>query len=312
VTSLKSISSVVKFQKTHKMEIITLTHGKCSGTTCEIYKYGATVTSWKVAGGENNIFVSKKAKLDGTKAIRGGVPVCFPQFGPWEFGAQHGFARISKDWKVTSGPVVDEISGDAKVILCLEDTAETRKTWDKAFRLLYTITLSANSLRMDVEVENTNDNPGDILPLTFALHTYFNVPDVEKCRIDGGFKGLTFRDKTVDGHPDKVENREAITLSEFTDRVYYNAPDTCVLNGMHGGKVLKLEKSSGMADWVIWNPWAEGASKMGDMDDEEYHQFVCVEAVQTSKTINVKASGEKDKTWKASHVLTLIDAGSKL
>ena len=72
---------------------------------------------------------------------------------------------------------------------------------------------------------------------------------------------------------------------------------------------MKLEKSSGMADWVIWNPWAEGAAKMGDMDDEEYHQFVCVEAVQTSKTINVKASGEKDKTWKASHVLTLIDAG---
>ena len=47
---------------------------------------------------------------------------------------------------------------------------------------------------------------------------------------------MTFRDKTVDGHPDKVENQEAITLSEFTDRVYYNAPDTCVLNGMHGGK----------------------------------------------------------------------------
>merc|ERR1711936_774876 len=79
----------------NNMEIITLTHGKSEGTTCEIYKYGATVTSWRVAGGENIIFVSKKAKLDGTKAIRGGIPVCFPQFGPWEFGAQHGFARIS-------------------------------------------------------------------------------------------------------------------------------------------------------------------------------------------------------------------------
>jgi len=292
------------------MEIITLTHGKCSGTTCEIYKYGATITSWKVSGGENNIFVSKKAKLDGTKAIRGGVPVCFPQFGPWEFGAQHGFARVSNDWKITSGPMVDEISGDAKVTLCLEDTTETRKVWDKAFRLLYTITLSANTLRMDVEVQNTNENPGDIFPLTFALHTYFNVPDVEKCRIEGGFKGLTFRDKTVDGHPDKVENREAITLSEFTDRVYYNAPNTCVLNGMHGGKVLKLEKSSGMADWVIWNPWSEGAAKMGDMDDEEFHQFVCVEAVQTSKPIHIKASGDKDKVWKASHVLTLANSNS--
>ena len=59
--------------------------------------------------------ISKKSKLDGTKAIRGGIPVCFPQFGPWEFGAQHGFARNSKDWKIASGPEVDEITGDAKV-----------------------------------------------------------------------------------------------------------------------------------------------------------------------------------------------------
>ena len=88
-----------------------------------------------------------------------------------------------------SEPLMCNVCHNSQVILCLEDTAETRKTWDKAFRLLYTITLSANSLRMDVEVENINDNPGDIFPLTFALHTYFNVPDVEKCRIDGGFKG---------------------------------------------------------------------------------------------------------------------------
>ena len=65
--------------------------------------------------GTYHYFNSKKAKLDGTKAIRGGIPVCFPQFGPWEFGAQHGFARVSKDWKIFSGPVVDEITGDAKV-----------------------------------------------------------------------------------------------------------------------------------------------------------------------------------------------------
>ena len=80
--------------------------------------------------------------------------------------------------------------------------------WDKAFRLLYTITLSTNKLRMDIEVENTNENPGDIFPLTFALHTYFNVPDVEKCRIDGGFKGnqVFIRDHIVGFKLDKRFN----------------------------------------------------------------------------------------------------------
>ena len=65
-----------------------------------------------------------------------------------------------------------------------------------------------------------------------------------------------------------------------------------------------------MADWVIWNPWSEGAAKMADMDDEEFHQFVCVEAVQTSKPIHIKSSGDKDKEWKASHVLTLAESNN--
>ena len=67
---------------------------------------------------------SKKAKLDGTKAIRGGIPVCFPRFGPWEFGAQHGFARISHDWKTLLGPVVDENTGDVKVSKCISSISQ--------------------------------------------------------------------------------------------------------------------------------------------------------------------------------------------
>ena len=48
--------------------------------TAEVYLHGATLTSWKV-GGEELIFVSPKAVFEPPKAIRGGVPVCFPQFG---------------------------------------------------------------------------------------------------------------------------------------------------------------------------------------------------------------------------------------
>ena len=68
--------------------------------------------------------------------------------------------------------------------------------------------------------------------------------------------------------------------------------------------VLRLEKSSGLADFVVWNPWVEGAAKMGDMDDDEWRNFVCVEAAQDGKPIHLKASGTKDKVWKATHILT--------
>ena len=80
----------------------------------------------------------EKAKLDGTKAIRGGIPVVFPNFGPWKLGPQHGFARISQ-WMVDK-------QGDDFVILKLTDSDETKKMWDFKFELTYTVRLSENSL----------------------------------------------------------------------------------------------------------------------------------------------------------------------
>lgn len=95
-------------------EKTVLTHGQASETSATIHHFGATVTSWVVEGAEN-LFVSSKAALDGSKAIRGGIPVCFPQFGPWKGGPQHGFARNSKEWRVKEEPSVCPKTGDAKV-----------------------------------------------------------------------------------------------------------------------------------------------------------------------------------------------------
>ncbi len=120
---------------------VVLTHGKAKDVSCRIKKFGATVVSWKVDGVEN-IFVSKKAILDGSKAIRGGIPVCFPSFGPWKFGPQHGFARNSKEWALEKEPTVDEKTGDVTAVLTLADSEDTRKAWDHKFKFTYTITLS--------------------------------------------------------------------------------------------------------------------------------------------------------------------------
>ncbi len=94
--------------------LVTLVHGQAKDTSCAVHRTGATIISWKVDD-EENIFVSSKAVLDGSKPIRGGVPVCFPSFGPWEFGPQHGFARSSNNWKVDKEPTVDEKTGDVTV-----------------------------------------------------------------------------------------------------------------------------------------------------------------------------------------------------
>lgn len=97
---------------------------KKGNSSATIHLFGATLTSW-IADGQEVLFVSKKSLFDGTKAIRGGVPVVFPHFGAWEFGPQHGFARITR-WTLK-----DESSvGSESVTLVLEDSDVTRQFWN--------------------------------------------------------------------------------------------------------------------------------------------------------------------------------------
>lgn len=96
---------------------------------CEIYDHGATVTSWKVDGKEK-LFLSSKAVLDGSKAIRGGIPVVFPNFGPWAHGPQHGFARILP-WNVAH-------QTESSVTFSLEPCKKSREMWDFSFKVEYT------------------------------------------------------------------------------------------------------------------------------------------------------------------------------
>ena len=112
--------------------------------------------------GEELIFTSPKAVMDGSKAIRGGVPICWPSFGPWSEGAQHGFARVST-WSVKT------VTSDS-VTLTL-DTDTTASAWPHKFLLEYTVTLSSDSL--DIQLTATNNNSDKEFSFSSALHTYF-------------------------------------------------------------------------------------------------------------------------------------------
>ncbi len=112
---------------------VKLVHGKAGDVCCEVHRHGATVVSWKVDGREA-IFVSSAAALDGSRPIRGGIPVCFPAFGAWAPGSQHGFARSSSRWAVEEGPRTDAATGDVSVTFVLADDEETRKIWDYRFK----------------------------------------------------------------------------------------------------------------------------------------------------------------------------------
>ncbi|CAG0919831.1 unnamed protein product [Notodromas monacha] len=106
-------------------DVILLDRG--NNTTCSVNLHGATIVSWRV-NNQEQLFVSKQAVFDGKKAIRGGVPFIFPQFGAWHLGPQHGFARTST-WTLESPPERLE-SGDVEAMFSLTDSEHTRSMWN--------------------------------------------------------------------------------------------------------------------------------------------------------------------------------------
>jgi len=163
-----------------------------SGSTATIYRWGATLTSYITADGAEKIFVSPGAVFDGKKAIRGGVPVVFPQFGqPDKAMPQHGFARTST-WTMMS---LEDTAEHSRLVLQLTANKDTLSVWPFKFELEYTVELSAVSLKMTLAVMNVDSNPFNFQAL---LHTYFLIPQIGEVAVRG-LGGRTYIDKVADG-----------------------------------------------------------------------------------------------------------------
>lgn len=266
-----------------------------------IKQFGGHVVSWRV-GGEEVLFLSSKAVLDGSKAIRGGIPIVFPNFGPWELGPQHGVARI-QDFEIDSITKGDE---ESSATLTLRDTELSRSMWNYTFRLTLTVTVAQNSLTMLMEVENTDSKP---FSFTSLFHTYIRVSDFRKTTVSG-LKGLRYIDKV--NACEGVEEREQVTVFEKpVDRIYASAIDRHVIAEVassreraksdHSSKRTKfdciLEKGN-LPDTVLWNP---NENEMKDMESNGHRRFVCVEAGSVLAPITLSPS----EIWQGSQSLLL-------
>jgi glucose-6-phosphate 1-epimerase len=226
------------------------------GAEATITLYGAHLVSWKPlspsgAPGQERLFVSALSALDGGRAIRGGVPVIFPQFGERGTGTRHGFARTST-WRVTDS---GEQDGAAFAVLALApgDLAPAAAAaWPAPFELSLRVALHGAELTMTLDVRNTGAQP---FPFAAALHTYHLVEDVEAVRIEG-------------------VQREILAITDKLDQVFEHIPGAIVFD--NGVDKLALEQK-GFTDAVVWNPGAADAAALADMEDEEYRRFVCIE-----------------------------------
>lgn len=240
----------------------------------ELYLQGAHLTRWEPRGTAPVLFLSSRATYTTGKAIRGGVPLVFPWFGPHPTDRQapmHGFAR-TRDWRlVTSGPGAD----DAVVLeLALEDDAATRARWP-AFALRYRVTVG-DVLGMALEVVNTSP-----APFTFeaALHTYLEVGDVEAVSITG-LEHADYVDK-VDGFARKQHGTEPLRLAGETDRVFLGTGARCVVLDPALGRRLIVDKT-GSGTTVVWNPGAAKARDIADLEPDGWRRMLCVETANAA------------------------------
>ncbi|KAI9482090.1 hypothetical protein LPJ78_000884 [Coemansia sp. RSA 989] len=249
-------------------------HGE-GDSQAEIYLFGATVTSWKSQGKER-LFLSKQAKLDGSKAIRGGIPLVFPQFGPGEL-PQHGFARTRK-WSLIG--TKKHGSGVIAQFELTENADTLASNWPYRFVLRYTVTMTKTTLSTIIEYENNDTRE---FSFTSLMHTYFRVPSIDYTVV-GGLKNTRYADK-VKQTINEVEPRNDITIAANEDRVYENVPG--VVDVRYGGERVTIKRFN-FKDIVLWNPWVEKAQEMSDFGDAEYKEMVCVEAGTVASKVELR------------------------
>ena len=258
------------------------------GATAEVHPHGAHVTSWRPApGGEERLFLSARSRFGSGSAIRGGIPVIFPQFSEEGPLPRHGFAR-TMEW--TPGPAVRE-GRDECATFVLAASRRTRAIWPAEFRAEVKVRVGGNALTTSLTVAN----PGpEAFAFHAALHTYLRVEDVSQATLTG-LHGVSFRES---GDPKRLvpDAEERLRVTGELDRVYVNAPGRLVLHEPH--RTLVIETTN-FPDVVVWNPGAARAAAMDDMEPGGERRMLCVEAA----AVQLPVTMPPDSTWVGSQTL---------
>lgn len=259
-----------------------------TGASATISKFGAQVLSWKpLPRKQEQLFLSSQAVFDGATAIRGGVPVLFPYFGRRDGVPSHGFARLS-EWTLVS---LDNGVSRSTARLSLATSDFTMGIWPHSFGLTITITLEDTKLSIELEVLNTGR---DDFSFSGGLHTYLRLMDVTESRI----LGLSDCDYLEHGHRYRQSARELL-IDQAMDRIYF-CGGTRALSLLSGERVVNVT-AVGFKESVVWNPWQEGASTIGDLGDTDYASMVCIESVMAHQQVTLKSK----QSWAGSQTLSV-------
>lgn len=228
--------------------------------------YGGQILSFKPVGElADMLFLSSKALYENGIAIRGGIPVCWPWFGPDPKGLQrpnHGFVR-NQLWSVVAITTTDN---ETHITLEFTENHKSEKTWKQPFTLTLEFHIG-KTLALKLTTQNTGDQ---VFSVTQAFHTYLNIADITQVQVLG-LEDSYYFDKLDQGKEKKQTG--IVTISEETDRIYENINSHLVLNDPVFKRQIEID-SKNCKTGVVWNPWQR---PMKDLDNLDYQHFVCVE-----------------------------------
>ncbi|HWS03844.1 MAG TPA: D-hexose-6-phosphate mutarotase [Gammaproteobacteria bacterium] len=250
---------------------------------------GAHLMTWAPKGELPVIWLSEDAKLAPGKSIRGGVPICWPWFGPHASEPKfpgHGFAR-TVPWQIIDTQKLG--NGATRLVFRIEQSDATRAQWPHASELEIHFVVGP-TLEIDLVTRNTGT---DAITVGDALHTYFEVGDVSQAKIHG-LDGCPYIDK-VDGGARK-QQAGPVTIASEVDRIYLDSTADCVIDDPVLGRRIRIAKK-GSASSVVWNPWIDKAEKMGDLGEDGYLKMLCVESTNADADVVNVAPGAEHHLW---------------
>lgn len=257
------------------------------GDAVTVALHGAHLLSWTTAEGRERLYLSPAAVFDGRTAIRGGVPICCPQFNQRGMLPKHGFMR-NLPW-VLAG------QNASSVALALRDDPATRAVWPGVFAARLELQLAPGRLRIAFTLENTGAAPWSF---TCALHSYLRVDDIAQARLEG-LQGAARWDALRDLR--QTESSAALRFDGEFDSVYA-APAARPLRLVQPSGTLEIAQSESCTETVVWNPGAALSAQLADMPDDGYRQMLCVEAARIDEPV-LLAPGAAWQGWQQLSVI---------
>jgi glucose-6-phosphate 1-epimerase len=249
------------------------------GAEATVLLHGGQIVSWIPAGDQERLYLSPLAVAAEGQAVRGGIPVVFPQFEQRGPLPRHGLAR-TRTWQWAEGA---ERAGVVIGVLRLTDDEQTRALWPHRFEAELSFSLAGLRLDVELAITNTGDTP---FSFTAALHTYLLCDDVRRAKL-GGLYDVRY----VDSLSGKTQQQEIdpFSFAGEIDRIYFDVTEPLSLSTAMGRMAIESE---GFADVVVWNPGPDKAAAMADLPDDDWLRMLCIEAACIGQPITLAPGQE--------------------